>query len=68
MVQLGEELNYNIEIEDKNKQDPHNKEKINTAIELAINAASTVVAQQVQGDYADKLVDTAIQDLKRHLN
>ena len=38
-----------------------------TAIEIAIAAATAVVAQQVQGDRADALVDTAIQDLRRHL-
>ena len=39
-----------------------------TAIEIAIAAATAVVAQQVQGDRADTLVDNAIQDLRRHLN
>ena len=39
-----------------------------TAIKIAIAAATAVVAQQVQGDRADALVDTAIQDLRRHLN
>jgi len=39
-----------------------------TAIEIAIAAATAVVAQQVRGDRADALVDTAIQDLRRHLN
>ena len=39
-----------------------------TAIEIAIAAATAVVAQQVRGDRADDLVDTAIQDLRRHLN
>ena len=39
-----------------------------TAIEIAIAAATAVVAQQVHGDRADALVDTAIQDLRRHLN
>ncbi len=39
-----------------------------TAIEIAIAAATAVVAQQVLGDRADALVDTAIQDLRRHLN
>ena len=39
-----------------------------TAIEIAIAAATAVVAQQVRGDRADTLVDTAIQDLRRHLN
>ena len=38
------------------------------AIEIAITAATAVVAQQVQGDRADALVNTAIQDLRRHLN
>jgi len=39
-----------------------------TAIEIAIAAATAVVAQQVRDDRADALVDTAIQDLRRHLN
>ena len=39
-----------------------------TAIEIAIAAATAVVAQQVQGYRADALVDTAIQELRRHLN
>ena len=39
-----------------------------TAIDIAIAAATTVVAQQVRGDRADALFDTAIQDLRRHLN
>ena len=39
-----------------------------TAIEIAIAAATAVVAQQVRGDRADALVDTAIQDLRRLLN
>ena len=39
-----------------------------TAIEIAIAAATAVVTQQVRGDRADALVDTAIQDLRRHLN
>ena len=39
-----------------------------TAIEIAIAAATAVVAQQVRGDRADALVDTAIRDLRRHLN
>ena len=39
-----------------------------TAIEIAIAAATAVVAQQVRGDRADALVDTAIQDLRRYLN
>ncbi len=38
------------------------------AIEIAIAAATSVVAQQVQGDRADALVNTAIQDLRRYLN
>ncbi len=38
------------------------------AIEIAIAAATAVVAQQVEGDRADALVNTAIQDLRRHLN
>ncbi len=44
------------------------KEVRDTAIEIAIAAATAVVAQQVRGDRADALVDTAIQDLRRHLN
>ena len=39
-----------------------------TAIEIAIAAATAVVAQQVRGDRADALVDTAIQELRGHLN
>ena len=39
-----------------------------TAIEIAIAAATAVVVQQVRDDRADALVDTAIQDLRRHLN
>ena len=39
-----------------------------TAIEIAIAAATAVVAQQVRGDRADALVDTAIQELRRYLN
>ena len=39
-----------------------------TAVEIAIAAATAVVTQQVRGDRADALVDTAIQDLRRHLN
>ena len=39
-----------------------------TAIEIAIAAATAVGAQQGRGDRADALVDTAIQDLRRHLN
>jgi len=44
------------------------KEVRDTAIDIAITAATAVVAQQVQGDHSDKLVDAAIQNLKRHLN
>ena len=44
------------------------KEVRDTAIEIAITAATAVVAQQVQGDRADALIDTATQDLGRHLN
>ena len=44
------------------------KEVRDTAIDIAITAATAVVAQQVQGDPSDKLVDAAIQNLKQHLN
>ena len=44
------------------------KEVRDSAIEIAIAAATAVVAQQVRDDRADALVDTAIQDLRRHLN
>jgi len=38
------------------------------AIEIAIGAASAIVAQQVKGDRADALIDTATAVLGRHLN
>jgi F-type H+-transporting ATPase subunit b len=44
------------------------KEVRETAIEIAITAATAVVAQQVQGDRADALIETATADLGRHLN
>ncbi len=44
------------------------KEVRETAIETAIAAATAVVAQQVQGEPADALIDTATADLGRHLN
>ncbi len=44
------------------------KEVRDTAIEIAITAATAVVAQQLQSDRADALIDTATQDLGRHLN
>lgn len=44
------------------------KEVRDTAIDIAITAATTVVAQQVKGGHEDKIIDIAIQDLRRHLN
>lgn len=44
------------------------KEVRNAAIDIAITSATTVVTQRVRGDHSDQLVNTAIQDLKRHLN
>ena len=44
------------------------KEVRDTAIEIAITAATTVVLGKVRGDHSDKLVDSAIQKLGRHLN
>ncbi len=38
------------------------------AIDIAIGAATAVVAQQVQGNRADALIDAATADLGRHLN
>ena len=43
------------------------KDVRDTAIDIAITAATAVVAQQVQGDHSDKLVDAAIQNLNRNL-
>ena len=44
------------------------KEVRDAAIEIAIGAATAVVAQQVQGERADALIDSATADLGRHLN
>ena len=44
------------------------KEVRETAIDIAITAATTVVAQHAKSDHEDKMIDTAIQDLKRYLN
>ena len=44
------------------------KEVRDTAIEIAITAATTVVVQQIRGEHADKLVDSAVQELGRNLN
>ena len=44
------------------------KEVRDAAIEIAITAATAVVAQQVKGDRADDLIATATADLGRHLN
>ncbi|MBT3536960.1 MAG: ATP F0F1 synthase subunit B [Rhodospirillaceae bacterium] len=44
------------------------KEVREAAIEIAIGAATAVVAQQVQGERADALIDSATADLGRHLN
>ena len=38
------------------------------AIEIAIGAATAIVAQQVKGDRADALIDGAAANLGRHLN
>ncbi len=38
------------------------------AIEIAIGAATAIVAGQVKGDRADALIDSATADLGRHLN
>ncbi|MDP7548766.1 MAG: ATP F0F1 synthase subunit B [Alphaproteobacteria bacterium] len=38
------------------------------AIDIAITAATAIVAGQVQGDRADALIDAATADLGRHLN
>ncbi|NQV59404.1 MAG: ATP F0F1 synthase subunit B, partial [Alphaproteobacteria bacterium] len=38
------------------------------AIEIAIGAATAIVAQQVKGARADALIDVATADLGRHLN
>lgn len=44
------------------------KEVRDTAIDIAISAATTVVTQQVQGEHSDELIDSAIQNLNRNLN
>ncbi len=44
------------------------KEVRDAAIEIAITAATAVVAQQAKGDRADDLIATATADLGRHLN
>ncbi len=44
------------------------KEVRDAAIEIAITAATAVVAEQVKGDRADDLIATATADLGRHLN
>ena len=44
------------------------KEVRDAAIEIAISAATAVVAQQVKGERADALIATATADLGRHLN
>ena len=44
------------------------KEVRDTAIDIAIGAATAVIAQQVQGERADALIDAATADLGRHLN
>jgi F-type H+-transporting ATPase subunit b len=44
------------------------KEVRDAAIDIAITAATAVVAQQVQGARADALIETATADLGRHLN
>jgi F-type H+-transporting ATPase subunit b len=44
------------------------KEVREAAIDIAITAATAVIAQQVQGERADALIDAATADLGRHLN
>ncbi|MBT7664573.1 MAG: ATP F0F1 synthase subunit B, partial [Rhodospirillaceae bacterium] len=44
------------------------KEVRDAAVEIAVNAATSVVAQHVSGDRADALIATATADLGRHLN
>ena len=44
------------------------KQVRDAAIEIAISAATAVVAQQVKGERADALIATATADLGRHLN
>lgn len=44
------------------------KEVRDAAIEIAIGAASAIVAQQVKGERADALITAATADLGRHLN
>jgi F-type H+-transporting ATPase subunit b len=44
------------------------KEVRDAAIDIAIGAATAVIAQQVQGERADALIDAATADLGRHLN
>ena len=44
------------------------KEVRDAAIDIAIGAAPAVIAQQVQGERADALIDAATADLGRHLN
>ena len=44
------------------------KEVRDAAIDVAITAATAVVDQHVRGDHSDRLVDTAIRNLDRHLN
>ena len=44
------------------------KEVRDTAVAVAIAAATEVVARHVTGDRADALIDEATQNLRRHLN
>ncbi len=44
------------------------KEVRDAAIDIAIAAATAILAQQVKGDRADALIDAATADLGRHLN
>ncbi|MDE0943541.1 MAG: ATP F0F1 synthase subunit B [Alphaproteobacteria bacterium] len=44
------------------------KEVRDAAVEIAVNAATSVVAQHVTGDRADALIANATADLGRHLN
>lgn len=44
------------------------KEVRDTAVAIAVAAATEVIAQHVSGDRADTLIDDATQNLRRHLN
>ncbi|MDP6342921.1 MAG: ATP F0F1 synthase subunit B [Alphaproteobacteria bacterium] len=44
------------------------KEVRETAVQVAVEAAARVIAQEVKGERADALVDAATADLRRNLN